>query len=186
MPNQQIAEIPTVEPSSEPFPRTEPQAEGSAIAVVPPAITKAKRKHRRTATLPEGLPDATTQPAAEEAKPPLPAEEIAAACRTMLLDYLAGTGGMSTAEAGAAVDRAVRALASPPASVVHDDSKLARLTALLRRREGATIAEMVAATGWQAHSVRGALSGTLKKRMGLAVTSEAAEGGRVYRVPAEG
>jgi hypothetical protein len=41
---------------------------------------------------------------------------------------------------------------------------------------------MVEATGWQAHTVRGALAGALKKRLGLAVTSEKVDGARVYRI----
>lgn len=52
-----------------------------------------------------------------------------------------------------------------------------------RLRRGATIAELTQATGWQAHSVRGAISGTFKKKLGLAVTSEKVEGkDRVYRL----
>ncbi len=48
---------------------------------------------------------------------------------------------------------------------------------------GATIEEIVEATGWQAHSVRGAISGALKKKLGLAVTSEKVQArGRVYRI----
>ena len=51
-----------------------------------------------------------------------------------------------------------------------------------RPRRGATIAEIVAATGWQPHTVRGAFAGALKKRLGLTVESEKVEGrGRVYR-----
>jgi len=54
---------------------------------------------------------------------------------------------------------------------------------LLKRKKGATIAEAVDALGWQPHSVRGAISGTLKKKLHLAVTSEKVEGsGRVYRI----
>jgi hypothetical protein len=54
---------------------------------------------------------------------------------------------------------------------------------LLRRKEGGTIAEAVKATGWQPHSVRGAISGTLKKKLGLAVISDKVAGrGRIYRV----
>jgi hypothetical protein len=54
---------------------------------------------------------------------------------------------------------------------------------LLQRTEGATIGEVVEATGWQAHTVRGAIAGALKKRLGLTITSEKeAERGRVYRV----
>ena len=49
----------------------------------------------------------------------------------------------------------------------------------------ATIAEIAEATGWQHHSIRGAISGSLKKKLGLTVTSEKVEGrGRVYRLPA--
>jgi Protein of unknown function (DUF3489) len=54
---------------------------------------------------------------------------------------------------------------------------------MLRRPEGATIDEIVAATSWQPHTVRGAFAGALKKRLGLEVTSDKAEGrGRVYRL----
>ena len=47
---------------------------------------------------------------------------------------------------------------------------------MLRRKEGATIAQIVAATGWQPHTVRGAFAGALKKKLGLTVTSEKVEG----------
>lgn len=63
------------------------------------------------------------------------------------------------------------------------DTKLGTLIAALRRKKGATIDEMMEATGWQAHSVRGAISGALKKKLGLEVVSEVSEGkGRVYRI----
>ena len=55
---------------------------------------------------------------------------------------------------------------------------------MLRRPEGATIAQIMAATGWQAHTCRGAFAGALKKKRGLIVTSEKLDGGeRVYRLP---
>jgi hypothetical protein len=44
---------------------------------------------------------------------------------------------------------------------------------------------MMAATGWQAHSVRGAISGSIKKALGLAVVSEKIDGARTYRIEAE-
>jgi len=53
---------------------------------------------------------------------------------------------------------------------------------LLRRPEGTTISDLCVATGWQAHSVRGALSGTIKKKLGLQLLSEKTEAGRVYRI----
>ncbi|MBL4542038.1 MAG: DUF3489 domain-containing protein [Rhodobacteraceae bacterium] len=63
-------------------------------------------------------------------------------------------------------------------------TKQAKLIAMLRAEGGVTIDEMAAATGWAAHSIRGVLSGTLKKKLGLAVTSEKVEGrGRLYTLP---
>jgi Protein of unknown function (DUF3489) len=54
---------------------------------------------------------------------------------------------------------------------------------MLRREDGATIAQIVETTGWQPHTVRGALAGALKKRLGLAIEWEKVEGrGRVYRI----
>ena len=73
------------------------------------------------------------------------------------------------------------------APAVRQGTKQALLVDLLKSRSGATIDEAVAATGWQAHSVRGAISGTLKKKLGLAVTSEPVEKrGRVYRIAGRG
>lgn len=59
-------------------------------------------------------------------------------------------------------------------------SKLDQLETLLLRKDGATIAEMTGATGWQTDSVRGAMAGTLKKR-GLTITSDKVDGVRHYR-----
>lgn len=73
-----------------------------------------------------------------------------------------------------------------PRSATRAGTKQSVLIKLLSRQSGATITETVKATGWQPHSVRGVISGTLKKRLGLAVTSEKIEGrGRVYRVAAK-
>jgi hypothetical protein len=59
--------------------------------------------------------------------------------------------------------------------------------ALLQRSEASTIAELQEETGWQTHSVRGAISGTLRKKLGLDVTSKKGEGrGRVYRIAGRG
>jgi predicted ArsR family transcriptional regulator len=64
------------------------------------------------------------------------------------------------------------------------DSKQATLIELLKRPVGATIDEMAKATGWQRHSIRGMMSGVLKKRLGLSIASEKEERGRVYRIAA--
>ena len=58
---------------------------------------------------------------------------------------------------------------------------------MLQGADGATIAEIAAAFGWQPHTVRGAIAGALKKKLGLDVTSEKVDGrGRVYRLSREG
>ena len=60
-------------------------------------------------------------------------------------------------------------------------TKMATLEELLRRPAGATLEELRGATGWQAHSVRGAMSG-LKKKLGLTITSTKSNDGRTYRL----
>lgn len=66
------------------------------------------------------------------------------------------------------------------------DSKQAQLIEMLKSADGATIEEIVKKFGWQQHTVRGAIAGALKKKLGLEVISEKVEGrGRVYRLPAE-
>ncbi len=70
-------------------------------------------------------------------------------------------------------------------AAVRPGTKQALLIDLLKRKKGATIEEIVEATGWQPHSVRGAISGALKKKLGLAVTSEKpGDGPRRYRIVA--
>ena len=62
-------------------------------------------------------------------------------------------------------------------------TKQATLLALLSRPEGASIDELAEATGWQRHTVRGTMSHTLKKRLGLTITSDKGEDGvRRYRI----
>jgi len=74
---------------------------------------------------------------------------------------------------------------TPIATAKAPTGKLGDVVDLLRRPEGATIEAMAKATGWQAHSVRGAMSGSLKKKHGLNIISETTEAGRVYRIAAE-
>ena len=69
------------------------------------------------------------------------------------------------------------------AGTARDGSKTARVLAVLRRAEGASLKELLKTTGWQAHSVRGFLSGTIAKKMGLTVTSaKSADGERTYSI----
>lgn len=63
------------------------------------------------------------------------------------------------------------------------DSKQAQLIAMLKSPDGATIEEIVTKFGWQAHTVRGAIAGALKKKLGLAIeSSKDDERGRIYRL----
>src|ERR1700688_26274 len=62
------------------------------------------------------------------------------------------------------------------------DTKHARIIAMLRTPEGATIASLVTATEWQQHSVRGFLAGVVRKKLGLNLVSEQTDKGRVYRI----
>ena len=64
------------------------------------------------------------------------------------------------------------------------ESKQDRVIALLRRREGATLAALVKTTGWKPHSIRGFLAGTVRKKLKLPLISEKADGVRTYRIGA--
>ena len=65
-----------------------------------------------------------------------------------------------------------------------EGTKQAMLITMLQHPDGASIAEIVAATGWMGHSARGAISGVLKKKLALPVTSGKIEGrGTVYKLP---
>jgi len=73
--------------------------------------------------------------------------------------------------------------ATKKAGEAREGSKAATVLDLLQRPDGATLAELMKATGWQAHSVRGFLSGTVSKKMGLAVASTKVEDGeRTYSI----
>jgi hypothetical protein len=89
------------------------------------------------------------------------------------------TKGPSPARAARAESTALKQNL-PAAAPRH--SKQAAVVALLRRPQGVTIAEIVAATGWQPHTVRGLFSGTLKKKLHLSLSSAQEDRGRVYRI----
>ncbi len=63
------------------------------------------------------------------------------------------------------------------------DSKQARMIEMLKRPEGATVEQIAEAMHWRRHTVRGAMAGALKKKLGLTITSEKSEGAaRTYRI----
>ena len=73
---------------------------------------------------------------------------------------------------------------TPPAqAAAAPKTKLGRLEGMLRRPDGATIGQIAKALDWQLHSVRGAISGSLKKKQGLTVVAETSgDGDRIYRI----
>ena len=72
---------------------------------------------------------------------------------------------------------------STPAVVVSPSTKAASIIAMLKSKGGATLAEIMAVTGWRQHSVRGFLAGALKKRHGLGTVSDKPDNGpRRYRL----
>ena len=73
---------------------------------------------------------------------------------------------------------------TPAASLIIEpvSSKQNQLVSILKRAEGGTLEEMMNAMGWQRHSIRGIISGVLKKRWGFAIVSAMEERGRVYRI----
>ncbi|MBF0560998.1 MAG: DUF3489 domain-containing protein [Alphaproteobacteria bacterium] len=74
-----------------------------------------------------------------------------------------------------------------PVAPTKPETKQGKLVDMLRRPEGATTEQLMVATGWQRHTVRGAISGTLRKKLGLTiVTSRPEGGGTIYRIAADG
>ena len=92
-------------------------------------------------------------------------------------------GGTPADQGAAAVMVDDRARKDGAAPRTRAGSKQAKLIEMLKRPDGATIPEVVDALQWQAHTVRGAIAGALKKKLGLNVVSEKSERrGRIYRI----
>ena len=81
------------------------------------------------------------------------------------------------------ITQGTKARTPPAQAATAPKTKLGRLEGMLRQAEGATICQIAEALDWQLHSVRGAISGSLKKKQGLTVVAEkTADGERVYRI----
>jgi hypothetical protein len=76
--------------------------------------------------------------------------------------------------------------ASPGDHPAKKETKSAAIIELLKKPDGATLEQMMEATGWQKHSVRGFLAGTLKKKHGLAAVSTKVDGTRMYKIDTAG
>ena len=134
----------------------------------------------------DGLTAIGIEPEGADAPDADAAPATAAEGATEAQDAGAATEG-ATPEEGAPAGDTVADTAEPKERKVRAGTKQAMLIEMLRAPEGATIDEIVAATGWQSHTVRGAIAGALKKKLGLEVTSEkVASRGRVYKLSAEG
>jgi len=120
--------------------------------------------------------------------PQVPIAECAAPAEPAPKDIAAETGEVTPAgndpSETATPAKPVR-LGAPKAQSLREGSKAAIVLALLRREGGVSSQELMTATNWQAHSVRGFLSGTVVKKMGLALVSTKREDGtRGYSLPA--
>src|SRR5690348_13511631 len=83
----------------------------------------------------------------------------------------------STSKSGASMKRAVGGPKAAPG-----EGKIAAIVSLMRRPDGASVTELMQQTGWQAHSVRGAISGSVKRKLGLRVLSQKVGKVRIYRI----
>ena len=92
-------------------------------------------------------------------------------------------------ELDAAVTAAEATWAQEKAATKHrtrENSKQATVIQMLQRAEGATVQQICQTTGWQAHTVRGTFAGAFKKKLGLTIVSDKAQGSeRVYRIATE-
>jgi hypothetical protein len=132
-----------------------------------------------------GIPaeTANTQAAAPAEQPKLPKKPRVAARKANVAPSKARSGNKATAAKKAT--KGAKSAKSPKkkAAGAHQGSKTGQVLDLLKRTGGATLKELMKATGWQAHSVRGFLSGALRKKMELTVMStKAADGERRYSV----
>jgi hypothetical protein len=138
---------------------------------------------------------APAQPAPEAKQETVPAEELVATVCAQEPDVAlaAAESNNETTDpkgsASAKPEKRAKKLAKPAkaaepkAEGVRAGSKTETILGLLRRAKGGTLAEIMEASSWQAHSVRGFISGTLGKKMGLTVNSEKREDGtRVYSI----
>jgi len=129
--------------------------------------------------------DADETAKAPESEQPKGKKKSTAGARSAHVAPKKPRSGKKASAAKKASKGAKKAKGEKPAKRARKNSKTAIILDLLKRPGGATATELREATGWQPHSVRGFLSGTINKKMGLAVISNKAESGeRSYSIKA--
>ncbi len=123
-----------------------------------------------------GIPIETANTwAAAPAEQPTPAQKPRSAAQKAHVSPSRAKSGKKATQPKKANKGAKSARSPKRATGARQGTKAAKVLDLVKRSGGATLKELMKATGWQAHSVRGFLSGALGKKMGLAVTSTKAE-----------
>ena len=129
--------------------------------------------------------EATETAQAPEAEQPKATKKAPAGKRGAHVAPAKGKATKKTTPAKKATSAKKAPKGAKKAAGARDGSKASAILDLLKRKDGTTLKELMKETGWQAHSVRGFLSGTVGKKMGLAVTSTKGEDGeRTYSVKA--
>jgi hypothetical protein len=128
-------------------------------------------------------PETGTAPATAPSEKQKPTRKANVGKRARHVATAKPKSGTKASPATSARKRRTHAKAAKPEA--RAGSKTAKILALLKRPGGATAKQLMKATGWQPHSVRGFLSGTVGKKMGLTVTStKSGDGERSYSVKA--
>ena len=126
-------------------------------------------------------PDGNIEPLPSNVKAGIRQRVINGLLKRALVELKNGIYGISTE--GFTAIGVTSPEAKPSPKPRRENTKQAQVITLTQRPEGASVAEICQATGWQKHTVRGTFSNTLKKRLGLTVTSyKEADQPRRYRV----
>jgi len=167
---------------AEPKPKTKATIAQQAprVALIKAKATKQATPAKEAATLPnaEFAPEDPTQP--------LPVEAESTSTEPIVAELTQAADANSPTQATAPPAKAKSRQTAPARTEgVRAGSKTATVLDLMKRTKGVTLKELMTATGWQAHSVRGFISGTLGKKMGLTVISaKGEEGERSYSLKA--
>jgi hypothetical protein len=153
---------------------TEAAAVAEQGANVAPEQATAKGKASKTKGAPKGRKTASKPAARKDAKPAAAAKKVSKSAASKP----AASKPAASKPAAEQVSKPATATAIP-----REFSKKAIILELLRRKDGASLAEIAKATEWQNHSIRGFISANLKKQMGLTVESSKNEAGeRTYKI----